>query len=63
MVKVLDSNIVVSNFELQSHYYVHFWKTVFDGIYDTQVYKMHPNFSRVNQEKSKVLILNVMKLI
>ena len=26
-------------------------------------YKTHPNFSRANQEKNKVLILNVMKLI
>ena len=25
MVKVLDYGIVVSEFKLQSHYYIHFW--------------------------------------
>ena len=38
--------------------------TVFDGILDARVYKIHPNFSRANQEKqNKVLTLNVIKLI
>ena len=37
--------------------------TIFDGILDAQVYKMHFNFSREKQEKNKALILNVMKFI
>ena len=37
--------------------------TEFDGIKDGQVYWTHPNFRRANQDKNKVLILNLMKLI
>ena len=37
--------------------------TAFDGISDAWVYKTHTNFSRSNQEKNKVQILNVMKFI
>ena len=38
-------------------------KTLFDGVYDAWIYKMHPNFCRANQEKNEILISNEMKLM